>query len=79
MVNLVTLVVGFGLMVILLLSVVFTVTRPERFPFVLGVFLLILGLTFLPTQIGQSIVAVIGVILMLASTVPLLRKQAAEV
>lgn len=79
MVNLVTVGVSFVLMVILLISVAFAVTRRERFPFVLGVFLVILGLTFLPTQVGQAIVAGIGVLLVLAATVPLLRKQAAEV
>lgn len=79
MATLITLALSFGLMVILLISVIFAVTRQERFPFVLGVFLVILGLTFLPTQTGQSITAVIGVILVLAATVPLLRKQATEV
>lgn len=79
MVSLVTLAGSFVLMVILLVSVAFAVERRERFVFVIGVFLVMGALTLLPTAIWQGIAAVVGVLLVLVSTVPLLRKQAAEV
>lgn len=74
-----TLVLGFGLMLILLAAVIFTVKRRERFAFVLGVALIIAALSLLPSEIGSGAVAVVGFVLLFAATVPLLRHQGAEV
>lgn len=64
---------GFGGMVVLVASVLGTVERRERFAFVAGVVLVLLGLTFL-TGLAAGGVAFVGLALVLASTVPMLRE-----
>ena len=64
--------VGLGLMVVLAVSVVGTVKRRERLVFVPGVLLVIVGMTFLSGLLAGT-VAVVGLALVLASSLPMLR------
>lgn len=63
--------VGLGLMVVLAVSVLGTVKRPERFAFVPGVLLVVLGMTLL-SGLAAGVIALAGLVLVLASTVPML-------
>lgn len=69
------LVVGlaFAAMLVMGASVLGTVDRRERFVFVAGVALVLLGLTFLPGPAGGAL-AFLGFVAVVASTVPLLRE-----
>lgn len=62
---------GFAGMVVLAVSVLGTVTRRERLAFVPGVLLVILGMTYLGGA-AAGLVALVGLALVLASTVPML-------
>lgn len=63
--------IGWAGMVVLAVSVLGTVTRRERLAFVPGVLLVILGMTFLSGQLA-GLVALVGLLAVLASTVPML-------
>lgn len=63
--------IGFAGMVVLAVTVLGTVKRPERLAFVPGVLLVMLGMTFLSGLLAGG-VAVVGLALVLASTVPML-------
>lgn len=69
------LVVGlaFATMLVLAASVIGTVERRERFAFVAGVALVLLGLSVLRGTAGGA-VAFLGFVAVVASTVPLLRE-----
>lgn len=63
--------VALALMGVLAVSVLGTVKRRERLAFVPGVLLVILGMT-LPTGRAAGLVALVGLALVAASTVPML-------
>lgn len=65
--------IGWAGMVVLAVSVLGTVTRRERTPYVVGVLLVIGGMTFLADQ-AAGLVALVGLLIVLASTIPLLRE-----
>lgn len=62
---------GFAVVLVLVASVLGTVERRERFAFVPGVVLVVLGLTFLSGPAAGA-VALVGLAAVLASTVPML-------
>lgn len=64
---------SFAGMVVLAVSVLGTVTRRERLAFVAGVLLVILGMSLLAGR-AAGLVAFVGLALVLASTVPMLRE-----
>lgn len=66
--------VGFLMMLLIWAAVLGSVQRDERFAFGLGVILMIIGLTFL-SETASGIVALVGFLVVVASTVPLLREQ----
>ena len=63
--------VGLALMAVLAVSVLGTVTRRERLAFVPGVLLVMLAMTFLSGLLAGA-VAVVGLGLVLASSIPML-------
>lgn len=66
---------GYLAILIMGAAVLATVSRRERFVFVAGVLLLLLGLTFLAGTPG-AVVASVGVVAIVAAAVPMLREPA---
>lgn len=63
-----------ALVLIILASILGAVKRRERFAFVAGVALFVLAHAVAPPETIGLLVAVAGIVLVLASTVPLLRQ-----
>lgn len=74
MVNQLVVGVGFAMMLIIWAGVLGSVQRRERFTFGLGVLIMMGALTFL-RDTASAIVAVVAFVVILASTLPLLRAQ----
>lgn len=73
MTNAVVVGLGFAAMVVMGASVLGTVDRRERVWFVLGVALVLVGLTFV-SGTGGGVLALLGFVVIVASTVPMLRE-----
>lgn len=73
MTNAVVVGLGFAGMVVLVASVFGAVERRERYPFVIGIALVLVGLSVLSGMAG-GLVALLGFVLVVASTVPMLRE-----
>ena len=70
-----TIMAGYLLFLVLVVAVLGTVTRRERFVFGAGVVVLLFAMTFLSGTVG-AVVALVGVLAIVAAAVPLLREPA---